>query len=392
METLYGTPRQNTDNKNTRAPAPIVYARAALFFPDETGRRTLSDDLLIEAARRFKRGDGPLDLVLVTDDAALALVSRLPTGFILAGIVAEKNYDGEDKNNAKIAVVAGVPGLQNAVHADDLLIVDGEKSRVLVEPEAEEFVRLQTERHRARLLLGAAHTSAQTLAGRSVSVWAAVQNARDVEGAISGGADGIVIQAGGDLLDETLSPPPDDDNPFPDPDDAPVSLLHVVEAVGGGAVGLLVPFGILEPPLILGLAGVCELRWAVSPGDLPLSLPEVREEMADLLKELDAEGRAQGAVPQFAALPQFVETAGEGDAANENLAAFDEVWLTPNLLETLSLGDIYALPPVRVLLSDLGDAGALDLLPDAVALGASGVVVAPALVEQAKDLIRQQPN
>ena len=362
-----------------------MYARAALFFPDETGRRTLSGDLLVEAARRIKRGDGPLDLILVTDDAALALLSRLPTGFVMAGVVAEK--DDDRSNNPQIAVVVGVVGLQNAIHENDLLIVDSEKSRVLVEPDAEEFVRLQTERHRARLLLGAAHTPARTQAGRMVSVWASVRNARDVPDAISGGADGVVLEEGGDLLRDFLSPPPDDDNPFPDPDDAPPSLLTIVEAIGGGAVGLRLPFDVLDPMLLLSLAGVSQLCWGIAPSELPLPLPELRDQMTELLKETEAEGRAPGAVPPFAAVLETEQSAAE---ASEALSPFNEAWMPPDVLETLTLGDVYGLPPVRVFLSD-GD-GDLAPLPDAVALGVTGVVVLPAQVAEAKDIIRQQPN
>ena len=92
MTTLYGTPPETVSDARNRAGdvPPIVYARAAHFFPDETGRHTLSDDLLIEISRRLKRGDGPLDIVLLTDDAQRALVSRLPMGLALVGIVAER--------------------------------------------------------------------------------------------------------------------------------------------------------------------------------------------------------------------------------------------------------------------------------------------------------------
>ena len=133
-----------------------------------------------------------------------------------------------------------MPNLQKSVAENDLLIVDAHKARVLVEPDAEEFVRLQAERHRARVLLGAAHTPAQTQAGRAVPVWASVRSARELSDALAWGADGIVVEAGGDLTGEiayAASFEPDENDPFPDVPET-MSLLSVVEAVGGGAVGL----------------------------------------------------------------------------------------------------------------------------------------------------------
>ncbi len=393
MTTLYGTPPEPNHDARNRAGdvPPIVYARAAHFFPDETGRHTLSDDLLVEIARRLKRGDGPLDIVLLTDDAQRALVSRLPMGLALAAVVAEREGWSDNApagTNSPIAVVSGVPNLQKSVAENDLLIVDAHKARVLVEPDAEEFVRLQAERHRARVLLGAAHTPAQTQAGRAVPVWASVRSARDVSDALAWGADGIVVEAGGDLTGEiayAASFEPDENNPFPDVPET-MSLLSVVEAVGGGAVGLLLPFENLDPALVLSLASVSELRWAISPDDLPLPLPDLKAELAALKNEeseTDIPQMTGAALPLFAALTNTIV----GETAQNDLSAFDELWVAPGALDDATLGDVYALPPVRVLIGD-----ALDMLPDALALGARGVVVAPQLIGVTKDMIRQQPN
>jgi hypothetical protein len=344
-----------------------VYARAALLH-DDGGRPTLDGDLLSLTFKRLKRGEGDLDIVLVTQDPAQALLLHLPSGLALAGVVAERELAPSVlPDGSRVAVVSGVTGAREQIAEGDLIIVDAERGQVIVEPEAGEFVRLQAERgHRPRVLLGAAHVPAQTQGGRIVPVWAEVRTRAEAEAAVESGADGLVVVPGGDLL-------PGDEE---DPDAVLPRLLAVAEAVGGGDLVLAASPDLLDPLDVVRLAPRARLRWALDPDALPLPLSDLRAELAALAAE-ETDSLRAAAVPPLAAERTTLVPA-------EDLSGWDEVLLPAGVVADLSLTDTFSLPPLRARMGT-----DLDLLPGAVAV-AVGLIVPAAEVESAKEMVRAQ--
>jgi phosphohistidine swiveling domain-containing protein len=245
---------------------PVVLARAAVLDA-ENDRPVLSADLLADAARHARRpADGPLEVVLIARRVEEARYVRLP-GLAIVGVVSEDAADDGASGpplDLPFPVVWGVPGALADIPDGELVILDAVRARVVVAPDAIAVARAQAPAERPRLLLGAAHTPAVTRAGRVVPVWAAVTTNAELSAALEAGADGLLLTGDGALL-----PAMPTSGPTPPP-----GLLAAAEAVGGGAVACqTVPWDLVDPLALVGLAARCDLRWLVSPADLPLPRP-----------------------------------------------------------------------------------------------------------------------
>lgn len=350
----------------------------AARIDDTSGRFTLSDSVLALAARRFRRGEGPLDTVLIAADASHALLLRLPPAFTLVGVVAEKSLDFVPPTEG-VALVSGVDEALTAIQDSDWVIVDPARCRVTINPQAEEIARLQNARHRRpSILLGASHTPARTLEGRTVAVWARVTDMADLEAAVAGGADGILIEENTDLL--SLSAPDDEDI-----DDVMLKrLLAAADAMGAGEVCIAAGMGTVHPRTIVILAANCRLSWAVPPDSLPFSVSEMYRELNCLIDAEEDEGLA-AFLPRLAAI---VSRAPEISGADDlSLLDYDEaLWVGETLPDSAGF-----LPPVvRVVLPPRS--AETSALSDALAMGALGVIVLPGEIEATKDQIRQSEN
>lgn len=360
--------------------APPVYARAALV-EQVNGRPALSPTLLAMAAAHLRRGDEPLDVALVVEDAPQALWMPLPSGLNLAGVIAEREmqrgWHGLSPDASPVALITGVAGARVAVQEGNLVILDPERGRVLVEPAAEEFARLQEARTRQRRLwLGDAHTPARTQSGRDVAVWASVRDFADVEVAMASGADGILLDGFGDIVREEHDTEEEEDEPF-------ARLLRLTDLVGGGDITLMIPWDALDLSTIVRLAARSSLRWAWQLIDLPVPLPAFRAELAAAVQEERDEDRPAALPLLSAALFRLGEIETLSD---EELPLLDEALLVQADPTELTPGAAFLLSsPLRVLLGD-----ELDLLPEAVASGAVGVIVLPSRISVAKDSVREQ--
>lgn len=358
--------------------ATPVLATAALI-DESQGRFTLSAELLEMISRRVRRGDGPLDVVLFARDAAYALLLRLPPEIHLVGVVAEREMAFVAPTR-DVAVVSGATGALSAARDGSWVIVDPARGRVLIDPEAQEIARLQSMRpSRPSILLGAAHTPATTLSGRTISVWATVQSTVDVGAALRHGADGILIIEGGDLLSESSGDADDEDA------DAWMfaMLSQAADAFGGGEVGIAAGMDAIHPRTVVRLAARCRLTWAVHPASLPCSLAELLDEMQALIDDEEEQNDGAAALPRLAAV--VTEAPIDKGVDDLSLVDFDEALWMSAAPPPSSIG---FLPPlVRVVLPETDVDGSLT---EAVFLGASGVVTTPANVETIKNSIRQQ--
>jgi len=349
-----------------------IYARAAVLG-DDAGRPTIEAALLTDAYRRYKQGDDATDLILVAADAALALLVPLPPGLTLAGIVAEQMVAAGF--SSPLPTVSGVGSATRQIADGELLILDAESGRVLIEPAPEEFVRLQTERRRPRILLGDRHMPAQTQSGRVVDVWAAVQDPAGLEAAFAGGADGLLITSPEAFL------PEDEDGVM---DAAP--LLRIAERIGGGPLAILADPEEIDPAVLLAVAPRADLRWVLRPERLDQSPEELRIDLGSFgrAQDDDADQNSTPMTPQSTTeLPQLGALLSTSDATT---SAFEELYLPASEIIDWTMADTFDLPPLRILLDD----GDIDGLKRAVLIGAAGVAVSPDRIAETKDFIREQ--
>jgi len=354
-----------------------VLARAAVLVADPSGRPTLSDDLLVLLGERARHGDGPLDIALVAPEGVAASFMRLPPGLVLAALIAEEPAPPGGGVAQGIPMVAGVENARERIPEGEIVIVDALRNRVILEPDALEIVRLQTEPARPAVLLGEGHVPAQTLGGQTLSVWASARDFAHVAASVEHGADGVVVFPGGDIL-----PPVDAGDVF-----APPVLPLLEEAArmrGGGAFALWTGTdeGALDVRTVAALAASCHLRWCLEPDDLPVSIGRVYEDLRALVQE-EKNASRQADVPLLVALMQRLAPDAPAD-----VAGFDEILFvyTKSGAPDLTIGALLALPPVRVYISSEADVWAG--VEVAASSGAAGVVVPFAFVAAAKNYIR----
>ncbi|GAB4463198.1 MAG: hypothetical protein OHK0029_31420 [Armatimonadaceae bacterium] len=350
-----------------------VLARAAVL-EEEGGRPTLNPDLLVEISRRLRRGDGALDIILVAEDAARALLLPLPRGLNLAGVAAESPL--ESLPTAPIPVVADLGKVREQVEEGQLVILDAPRNRVLLHPTAEDMARLQNGPIVPRYRVGSPHVPAYTQSGREITVWAALESLSEIPAARESGADGLLILPGGDLI--------------PSPDQLPGETLArwraAADAWGAGDIALYGAVEDLDPLLLCRFAALCRLHWTLSPEELFLAPGELRSELKAMVQE-GAEGDEPVALPQLAAWEPEVlggELSEEEDSGDD-LRVWDRIFAAPQRLTTLSALDILSLPPLMAILGEDREP-----LPSLAALGIAGVVTVPAEVPGIKDAIREQ--
>lgn len=343
-----------------------MYARAARL-DSLNGRPTLDPDLLAIAVRFADNPEDHLDIVLVADDAALALLTPLPTGLSLVGVVAERPIAQVPRGAEGIAVISGVSEAREAIAEGNLLILDPERGRVLIEPEAQEFARLQEEGvQRVRVMVGAAYTPARTHGGQEVPVFARVENDADMEAAFTQGADGLLFVAPSPLLGEdealTLS-----------------NLLFAADAMGGGDILVRATPDAIDLSVLLQTAPRCRLRWVVSLDDTDMTARELQAALNTHAEDL-LENGIWAAPPALTLVFDSVQAAETADPT-DLLDAGDILLPATSDLEANIL---LHLPATRL---DLGDS--LDLVPDAILAGARALIVPALHVAETKDRVRE---
>ena len=360
-----------------------MFARAAKLAQDpQTGRSTLSAELLAIAARQAKREE-PIEIVLITADAHHSLLMPFPDGLILAAVVAEWETDPRFALPPDLAVVAGVGGAMGAIDEGEWVIVDPVRLRVTVAPDAGAIGRLQ-HKPRARYRLGDAQAVAYTLSGVAVPVWARVFTLDDLHIAAENGADGYVVDGPGDFL-------PWDTSEHEPHGAALARLLPVADVAGGGDVALLAPLDAVDAGSLVRLAAVCRLHLLLSPESLPLPPLDLRAEFAAIADD-EADAGRLAAVPRFIALLPGAPSASNAFDPDE-YRGFDETALLPwdsAEIAALTLPDVLTVPPLRAFVSTTDADDFAEIICTAVFAGLCGVVVAPAHVAAAKACIVAQ--
>jgi phosphoenolpyruvate-protein kinase (PTS system EI component) len=163
-----------------------------------TGLAGVSPDILQHGVDALKKQLPPQDypeVIAVCDTLATGLATRLP-GVNTIGIAAESDAVPDGAGDPGMPCVVGLKGLLDAVSNTDILIIDGDKGRVELDPDPKTLVAYQHRddaRIRGRsLFIEARHLPARTQTGETVLVYARASCEQELALAVDSGADGLV--------------------------------------------------------------------------------------------------------------------------------------------------------------------------------------------------------
>ncbi len=317
----------------------------------ESGRATLEESLLVQLDKWRRREDVPMGLVLVAEDPATALLLPLPEGAALNGVVSERLPAHPPQLSGGVVLLAGVEDALLAIGEGELLLLEPERGRVIVEPSAFEVARLQA-KHQPRILLDEVNFPAFTTEGTQIAVWGIVSSLEEAEAAMTAGADGLVLTEG--FWDEE-------------------SLWAAQTYVGGGALALALPFESLDPEWVVRLAARSALRWCLDSETLPLTVGQLRDELKTLVTELEEENQ-RATLPRLASLGEIQE------------GFDDQLSLTGDFGPPNPDIPLWEHPPLYVRIEAVFDQ--LLGLEEALERCVAGVLVAPHAISEVKNKIR----
>lgn len=221
----------------------------------------------LKALRMGLKPDDYPEAIVICDLLSIGSAIRIP-GIRTVGIASQ----GDDQPALPVAVpcVSGLSGLLQSFDCEQLVIIDGNEGTVYIDPDVETVIRYQnnlTPHPMSRVFLESAHLPARTQDGRVVLVSAVVSSIRDVESAISQGADSLVLLFSRLVAEETSSLPAG----LADPD---VELFETLLVLAAGK-----PMKVLLPAPDVRLINIAE-RFAIashiefSQADEPVVLSE----------------------------------------------------------------------------------------------------------------------
>ncbi|MFM2413049.1 MAG: hypothetical protein RJB05_225 [Armatimonadota bacterium] len=155
-------------------------------------RPTIDTATIARLRKSIEVDETALDIVLVVDRIDVGLWMPLPLGSTLVGIVTQQPFPVGIQNPLDIPCVH-VSELPDEAFADGMLVlVDPLRQLVLVEPTADELVRIQITR-KTRYAIGDGHIPVHTRGGVNIPIYAEITTESDIALSLSQGADGLVI-------------------------------------------------------------------------------------------------------------------------------------------------------------------------------------------------------
>lgn len=146
------------------------------------------------ASRKYSEA---LSVILVAEEYlfALAIAGTIRWAEV-AGIVAQN--PASNAPSSRLPAVSGVRGILDIAQDDQLLLLDATNGVVLADPDPIEIARYQAEYERIaprqRIFLEEQHLPVKTSDGKQIQVIAQVAYPEDVDAALKGGADCLLIQ------------------------------------------------------------------------------------------------------------------------------------------------------------------------------------------------------
>lgn len=191
MITLEGVARQ-----------PGIAIAVAAVVDAKNGINGISPTLLmsgISALRQGLRCEDYPDVIIACDSLAIGTVMRIP-GINTIAIAAEALSDVPELATDMPCVI-GLPGLLESIKEGDILIVDGYKGLVHIDPEPQiltHYQQVDEQRHtREKVFITSEHIPAQTPTGETVYVYARMTDDRQLGSALDNGADGLLVDLRG---------------------------------------------------------------------------------------------------------------------------------------------------------------------------------------------------
>lgn len=133
-----------------------------------------------------------LDIVLIVDRIDIGLWMPLPMESTLVGIVTTQGFPKDMDNPLNIPCVHVDTLPAEAIEDGMLVLVDPLRNRVLVEPTAEELVRIQLNSS-VRYAISSEDLPVQTRGGVTIAIYAHIETEADLTLAHTAGAEGLVI-------------------------------------------------------------------------------------------------------------------------------------------------------------------------------------------------------
>jgi len=365
------------------AARPGVAIAVAARLHDDFGTPTLAPDRLRRLGERLRsygvENPQPEQIIVVAD--------RIPPAFWLAPLPGVQVVGLAASSPSPLSPPPDLPvvlGLDEAglglIEEDDILIVDGDRGRVYVAPDAATVARYQSPfLSTRRFFLEGSHLPARTASdNRLVTVLCSARTLAEAEDAMASGADGLVVPTDNDFLGaEALAQTAGEQ----------AQMLGDLARIIGGQ-----PLYLDIPPERLALTAL-----ARGAARLPLHLvlrewaeqPDLQERIEEIESALEGDDALFGRLH----LQAGVCAAGTEDDLPEALDGFAGVFVTESILDAswerllLASGQARrAGKPITVALN--GDWWP-QVLGDAVGMGFGRLIVPAAAVADVKDAVRE---
>lgn len=188
------------------AKQPGIAIAVAAIVDAANGINGVSPALLQHGISALRGGLRPSDYpeaILACDNLALGGVMRIP-GINTIGIAAESDTDVADLP-IEVPCVIGVTDLLSSINEGDILIVDGYRGVVHIDPEPQMLVHYQQaqehRRLREKVFISSQHIPARTQTGETVYVYARMSDESQLATALDAGADGLMVDLRGNTDD-----------------------------------------------------------------------------------------------------------------------------------------------------------------------------------------------
>lgn len=365
------------------AARPGVAIAVAARLHDDFGTQSLAPDRLRRLGERLRsygvENPEPEQIIVVAD--------RIPPAFWLAPLPGVQVVGLAASSPSPLSPPPDLPvvlGLDEAglglIEEDDILIVDGDRGRVYVAPDAATVARYQSPfLSTRRFFLEGSHLPARTASdNRLVTVLCSARTLAEAEDAMASGADGLVVPTDNDFLGaEALAQTAGEQ----------AQMLGDLARIIGGQ-----PLYLDIPPERLALTAL-----ARGAARLPLHLvlrewteqPDLQERIEEIESALEEDDALFGRLH----LQAGVCAAGTEDDLPEALDGFAGVFVTESILDAswerllLASGQARrAGKPITVALN--GDWWP-QVLGDAVGMGFGRLIVPAAAVADVKDAVRE---
>ena len=365
------------------AARPGVAIAVAARLHDDFGAPSLAPERLRRLGERLRsygvENPEPEQIIVVAD--------RIPPAFWLAPLPGVQVVGLAAANPTPLSPPPDLPvvlGLDEtglaAIEEDDILIVDGDRGRVYVAPDAATVARYQSPiLSTRRFFLEGSHLPARTASdNRLITVLCSARTLAEAEDAMASGADGLVVPEGNDFLgSEALAQTAGEQAQM---------LGDLARIIGGQPLYLDIPPERLALTALARGAARLPLHLVVRAWD---EQPDLQERIEGIEAALEEDDALFGRVKLEAGL----EAAGGGNDPPESLDGFAGVFVTGSLQdaswERLLLASGQTRSAGKTITGSLNGDWWPQVLGDAVGMGFGRLVVPAAAVADVKDAVRE---